>query len=361
MMERVREVMREGMEAGLHIGAQVYVSRKGEVLMDEAMGWAREGVAMRRDTLMLWLSAGKPVTAVAVGILVERGKLGWEDRVAEYIPEFAAGGKEGITVRHLLTHTGGFRGVDAQYPFLSWEETVGRICAMRLERGWVPGEKAGYHTHSSWYILGELVRRLDGRRVEAFVREEIFLRWGMGDTWMAMEGATYAGYGERVGELQDTTVRPARGLANYDTELGAGRARPSASVRGPVRELGRFYEAMMGGGCGVLRGETVGLMTGAQRVGMVDETFRQRIDWGLGFIVNSSQYGAAIPYQFGELASAGTYGHGGSQSSVGMCDGEKGLVVAAVFNGCAGEAAHDKRLRGFLRAVYEGVGFRERR
>jgi CubicO group peptidase (beta-lactamase class C family) len=89
---------------------------------------------------------------------------------------------------------------------------------------------------------------------------------------------------------------------------------------------------------------------------MYDHTFRQKIDWGLGVILNSSHYGPGIPYQFGAYASAETFGHGGSQSSTGFCDPARGLVVGMVFNGCPGEAAHDRRLRGALRALYEDLG-----
>jgi CubicO group peptidase (beta-lactamase class C family) len=157
----------------------------------------------------------------------------------------------------------------------------------------------------------------------------------------------------------DTTGGTARPLMNLDTEPAATRSRPSASVRGPLRELARFYEMLRRGGeiggVRVLREETVRAMTSRQRVGMMDATFRQKIDWGLGVIVNSSHYGLGIPYQFGAAASAGTFGHGGSQSSTGFCDPERGLAVGLLFNGCPGEAAHDRRLRATLRALYEDI------
>jgi CubicO group peptidase (beta-lactamase class C family) len=367
----VAEVVVRGMERGLHVGAQVYVSVGGKTVMDEAFGRARlevpgpptggGGAAMRTDTLLLWLSAGKPVTAVAIGMLAERGKLGWDDAVVRHIPEFATPEhpeKAAVTIRHLLTHTGGFRVADLQYPFLSWDETIAKICAAGLERGWTPGKKAGYHAHSSWYMLGEIIRRVDGRACEVFLREEVFEPLGMTDTWLAMGAERFAAYGERMGVMYDTTASP-RAVPNIDTVAGCGRPRPSGSVRGPVRELGRFYEELLRvreGGSGIVSGETVRVMTSRQRVGMFDVTFRQKIDWGLGFVVNSARYGAGIPYQFGPYASEETFGHGGNQSSVGMCDPERKLVVTAVFNGWPGEAAHDRRLREFLGAVYEELG-----
>lgn len=377
MLTGIEEVVLRGVAEGLHAGAQVYVSVGGKTVVDAAFGQARlegpgsppggggaPGGAMRTDTLLLWLSAGKPVTAVAIGMLVERGKLGWDDAVVKHIPEFAPAEhpeKAAVTIRHLLTHTGGFRAADLQYPFMSWDETIAKICAAGLERGWTPGKKAGYHAHSSWYILGEIIRRVDGRACEVFLREEIFEPLGMNDTWLALSPERFAAYGERMGVMYDTTGETPRAVPNIDTVAGCARPRPSGSVRGPARELGRFYEelrrvrAVGAGGAGIVSGETVRVMTSRQRVGMLDVTFRQKIDWGLGFIVNSARYGEGIPYQFGAYASEETFGHGGNQSSVGMCDPEKELVVAAVFNGWPGEAAHDRRLRELLRAVYERV------
>jgi len=369
---RTMQLLREGMtqDPPLHIGAQVFVSIDVAVVVEEAVGWARLGtdggegeVAMGVDTLMLWLSAGKPVTAVGVLMLWERGLLGLDEAVAAYIPEVGRGGKGEITVRQLLTHTGGFRGMDASYPFATWEETLARIYEMPVERGWVPGMRAGYHTHSSWYVLGELIGRLTGVRVERWVREQVLVPLGMRDSYMAMDEGTYRGYGQRIGYLYDTTFNPPKPVLNYDTELAAARARPSASMRGPIRELGRFYEMLRRGGelegVRLLKEETVAAMTMRQRVGLYDQTFRQTIDWGLGVIVNSSHYGAGIPYQFGPYASRETFGHGGSQSSTGFCDPRRKLVVGLLFNGCPGEVAHDRRLRAVVKALYEDLGFGE--
>jgi CubicO group peptidase (beta-lactamase class C family) len=365
------ELLNQGIDAGLHIGAQLIAMVDGQVVAEEEVGLARlaadspggADVPMTADTLMLWLSAGKPVTAVAVMMLWERGLVGLDEPVATYWPEFGQGGKEAITVRHLLTHTGGFRGVDTAYPHATWEETLNRIATMRIERDWVAGMKAGYHTHSSWYVLGEVIHRVTGLAVDAWIRRELLVPLGMHDTWLCMTPETYHAYGERIGYLYDTTVTPPsppKPLMNYDTETAAGRARPSASCRGPMRELVRFYEMLRRGGeldgARVLNEQTVAAVTMRQRVGMFDQTFRQTIDWGLGVILNSSHYGPGIPYQFGPHASRETFGHGGSQSSTGFCDPRRNLVVAMVFNGCPGEAAHDKRLRAVVKSLYEELG-----
>ncbi|HEY4329723.1 MAG TPA: serine hydrolase domain-containing protein [Phycisphaerae bacterium] len=361
------QLLQEGIESGLHIGVQLFVMIDGHAVVDLALGNARlaadthdgHDIAMMPDTLMLWLSAGKPITAAGILLLRQRGIIALDDAVAKYLPEFAREGKDSITLRHLLTHTAGLRSVDASYPFENWQEVLDRIYVMKMERDWVPGLRAGYHTHTSWYVLGELISRLTGMPCAQWLRENILLPIGMKDTWLAMSPDEYRAYGNRIGFLYDTAVKPPVPLKNYDTELAASRARPSASCRGPVRELAKFYEMLRRGGevneTRLLKQETVAAMTMRQRVGMYDQTFRQTIDWGLGIIVNSAHYGPGIPYQFGPYASRETFGHGGSQSSTGFCDPMKKLVVGLVFNGCPGEAAHDKRLRALLKALYEDL------
>ena len=155
-LPKTREAIEEGIRERLHLGAQVYVSLHGEPAADAALGESRPGEPLTRGHLMLWLSSTKPVPAVAIAQLWERGLLELDDPVALHVPEFAAHGKEGITLRHLLTHTGGIRMLDTGWPGASWDEIVARICAMKPEPRWVPGQKAGYHQASSWFILGEV-------------------------------------------------------------------------------------------------------------------------------------------------------------------------------------------------------------
>src|SRR5688572_28260817 len=166
VLPRTVAALERGRQAGLHTGAQLYVSVRDETLADFAMGEARPSVPMRIDTLTLWLSAGKPIMAVAFAQLHEQGRLGFDDRVARFVPEFAQQEKETVTIRHLLTHTAGFREADRIAENLSWDETIAQTCATRLEPDWTPGEKAGYQMFSSWFMLGEIIRRIDGRTLD---------------------------------------------------------------------------------------------------------------------------------------------------------------------------------------------------
>src|SRR4051812_27228036 len=92
-------IVQRGFDSRLHIAAQLFISFDGHTVADLALGEARPGVAMRSDTLMPWLSAGKPIAAVAIAQLWERGLLDLDDRVATHIREFAANSKGPITIR----------------------------------------------------------------------------------------------------------------------------------------------------------------------------------------------------------------------------------------------------------------------
>src|SRR4029079_442941 len=87
--------------------------------------------------------------------------------------------------------TGGIRMLDTGWPPRSWEEIIARICAMKPEPRWVPGQKAGYHQASSWLILGEVIRRVGGVPFSTYVRREIFEPLGMADSWIGMPPERY--------------------------------------------------------------------------------------------------------------------------------------------------------------------------
>jgi CubicO group peptidase (beta-lactamase class C family) len=107
----------------------------------------------------------------------------------------------------------------------------------------------------------------------------------------------------------------------------------------------------------MLSPEAVEAIVAGHRIGMYDHTFRHVMDWGLGFLLNSARYGEhTVPYGYGPHASPRTFGHGGSQCCTGFADPENGLAVAIAWNGRPGEAAHDRRLRETLAAVYEDLG-----
>ncbi|MBI2965410.1 MAG: beta-lactamase family protein [Chloroflexi bacterium] len=359
--ERTERLISEGMERGLHIGAQLYASVRGEVAAQLAVGESHTGVPMRDDTIMVWLSSTKPIAAVAAGQLMDRRLLGLDDPVSSHIPEFGTNGKEAVTLRHILTHTAGFRMPIRHWRGQTWDEAMAEVYRSRLEPRWVPGQKAGYHPASSWYVLGELVRRLDGRPFEDYVRDEIFEPLGMDDWWVGIPFERQEAYGDRLGVMHVTTQNPPTPNATYESPEFIAAVRPGGNGRGPARGLGRFYEMLVNGGeldgRRVLGAGTAEMLVERHRVGMFDHTFKQVIDYGLGFIIDSKQYGVdTVPYGYGDHASARTFGHSGAESSTAFGDPEHGLAVALVFNGMCGEAAHQARQRAVTTAIYEDLG-----
>jgi len=359
-MPRTGALLASQVDAGIQIGAQLYISLRGRVVADLGVGESRPDVAMTPDTVMLWMSATKPMAALAIAQLWERGKLGIDDPVAAHVPEFAQHGKETITLRHVLTHTAPIRWVETGWPAVSWDTIISKVCAMRPERDWRPGAKAGYSALTSWFVLGEVVRRIDRRAFEDYVRQEIFEPLGMNDSWIAMPPETYRAYGTRLGVMQKTEGGRVVD-AELDTEAAVTRARPAGSGHGPVRELGRVYEMLLAGGTlngsRIISAQTVEALVARHRAGMYDMTFRHVIDWGLGFLLNSNQYGPdTLPYGYGPYASYRTYGHNGHQSATAFADPEHGLAVALVCNGMPGEPAHHVRMREIHSAIYEELG-----
>src|SRR5690242_649803 len=113
--ERTAMVLRQGLEQRHYFGGQIYISRNGKTVLSAAFGKRGSSASdadLSTGDLMLRLSSTKPIGAVAVAQQFEQGKLAWDDPVTKFIQEFGQNGKTGITIRHLLTHTAGFRSAD---------------------------------------------------------------------------------------------------------------------------------------------------------------------------------------------------------------------------------------------------------
>jgi CubicO group peptidase (beta-lactamase class C family) len=345
-----------GIERGLHPGALLYASVDGAVVADVAIGEARTGTPMTPDSMVIWFSMTKPSVAVSIAQQWERGALELDDPVVRYLPEFGAHGKDRITVRHLLTHTAGIRGGDAVASTAPgtgyWDEIVAGICAIEPEADWVPGQRAGYHLGGGMTILAEIVHRLDGRRFETYVRDEVFVPLGMDDCWVGMAPEVVEGYGDRMGAMHSTATGVTIPLDAFDTPEFVARCVPGGGGRGPLHQLGRLYEALLArgelDGRRVLRPQTVEAITARHRVGLYDETFHAQCDWGLGFAIDA--------YAMGRHASSRAFGHGGALSAISFADPEHGVVAVVQTNGMCGNDDHYLRLDAVTTALYEDLG-----
>ncbi len=324
-----------------------------------ASGLAAPGRAMTDATVLPWFSATKPIVAVAVLQQWERGRLDPDDPVAVHVPEFGVEGKDRVTVRHLLTHTARLAATPRGDE--SGADLLAAACASPLADGWEPGRRAAYSPRLGFSVLGEVVRRLDGRPLDAYVSEEIFEPLGMADAWVALSPERYAAYGERMGVMHDTTGEAPTPIESLAGAAGFADVKPSSSAVGPAGDLLRFFVALLHKGTlegmRVLSAQGADAMCARHRSGLKDETFGGFLDWGLGVIVNSWHYlRRPAPYGFGDAASPRTFGHGGNQSSVAFADPDAGLAAVVVFNGMAGEAGHHRRTQPVVNALYEDLG-----
>src|SRR5437868_5401774 len=243
-LPKTEAVLKAGLEQHHHIGGQLFGCHRGAIIAHAAFGESRPGASMKPETLMLWLSSGKPITAIAIALLYERKELDIRERVSGIIPEFAAGGKEPITIENLLTHTGGFRTADKLDPTLSWDEMIVRICATPLEPNWTPGQKAGYHTASAWFILAEIIQRVSGRNFEEFVQAELLLPCGMENTCFSLNPQQIEFYGHKLGVMHGTARNKLVPLP-LENENGFAHPRPGSSARGPISELAKLYQMLL--------------------------------------------------------------------------------------------------------------------
>jgi CubicO group peptidase (beta-lactamase class C family) len=172
----VRDAFATGFAQGLEHGGGVSVVVHGKTVVDLWGGHADAARTRpwRQDTLVNVWSCTKGVVALAIAMLVERGKLDYAAPVARYWPEFAAGGKERITLDQVMSHQAGLNGlaVPMDEPgLLAWTPFVDALAAMPPL--WEPGSRCVYHALTYGHLAGEVLRRVDGRSMGCFIAEEI--------------------------------------------------------------------------------------------------------------------------------------------------------------------------------------------
>ena len=174
--EPLRELFGAKLESGEELGASLAVNIDGEMVVDRWGGWTDEGstVPWTENTITCVFSTTKTMTALAALVLVDRGELDLDARVAKYWPEFAAQGKAGIKVRHLLSHTSGVSGWEQPVTFddvYDWEKATAMLAAQAP--WWEPGTASGYHSFTYGHLIGEVIRRITGQRLGDFFAAQI--------------------------------------------------------------------------------------------------------------------------------------------------------------------------------------------
>ncbi|MBM9463291.1 beta-lactamase family protein [Aeromicrobium sp. YIM 150415] len=174
--EELRRVFAEHLDSGEELGGAIAVNLDGETVVDLWGGHrdAARTLAWERDTIVNVWSTTKEITALAVLMCVDRGLIDLDAPVARYWPEFAQNGKDAVTVRQLMSHTSGVSGWEQPFvvtDMYDWDTATSRLAEQAP--WWEPGTASGYHANNQGHLLGEVIRRTDGRMLKQFVAEEI--------------------------------------------------------------------------------------------------------------------------------------------------------------------------------------------
>jgi CubicO group peptidase (beta-lactamase class C family) len=300
------------------LGATLCVGRHGRIVEPRFFGKHRNAAgspAMPRDALFLVASITKPVTVTAAMMLVERGELALEDRVAAYVPAFAARGKEGVQVRHVMTHTSGLPDMvpeneklrKAHKPLSAFVEAT-----CKLPLGFPPGTRVSYQSMGT-LMLAEIVHQITGKTIQEFLRKEVFDVLGMADTSLGWQVAKK----DRIAQVR-VPPSPDRPDWSWNSAYWLGLGVPWGGLITSPADFSRFCQMMLNGGSldnvRVLSPATVRAMTSNQLAFMprVPEEERRCRPWGLGWRLNWPGHSA----NFGDLLGARAYGHWGATGTV---------------------------------------------
>ena len=365
--ERVRETFEANFTERGDVGASFAMTIEGEFVVD-IWGGHRDAAATEpwlSDTIVNVYSSTKTMTALCALLLADRGELDMSAPVAKYWPEFAANGKERIEVRHLLSHSAGLSGlddVDSPHIWYDWDAVAERLAAQAP--WWEPGTASGYHAITQGNLVGEVVRRITGRSLGTFLREELAEPLAA-DFHVGVDPRHF----HRIAELIPPPVEPSemlemepgsimertigRGVVDVaDTKTAAWRQAemPAANGHGNARSIVRIQTLLANHGTAF--GQTLMSPVGCMAVmeeqtnGM-DLVLGAPMRFGLGYGL-PDELMPATPNE--NVCFWG--GYGGSSVVV---DLDARIAFSYVMNRMEAGVLGDERGFGLWRAVYESL------
>jgi CubicO group peptidase (beta-lactamase class C family) len=374
--EPLRTALADIMKAGTEVGAALAVCVDKEPVVDLWAGYkdAARTRPWRADTIVNLYSVGKAISAVCALRLVEAGLLDLDRPVARYWPEFAQAGKAEIPVRFLLTHQVGLPAVERALPkgaVLKWSAMTEALAAQAP--WWTPGARHGYHVNTQGFLLGEVIRRITGKSLGAYLREEIAepakidFFWGLNHKLELrcadVVPAPPSAEGEELRRMLQTDPATLSGLAlmrvnayrNPSDISGMGvvntrawRAAevPSTNGHGTARSVARLFSALAGDG--MLDGVHIlspALIAQASREQVYDDdlVLQRPTRFGLGFQLTQPER------RLGPGPRA--FGHFGAGGSLGFADPDAGVAFAYAMNQGRAGWQH-KHVRQLIDLVY---------
>ncbi|MBS0472924.1 MAG: beta-lactamase family protein [Proteobacteria bacterium] len=382
--EKVRDAFAEAQKKDRG-GAQLCIYRHGRKVVDI---WAGADPAANRPytdkTLTILMSASKGITATLAHILVQRGALDLDAPVARYWPEFAQNGKDGVLIRHLLTHSSGLVNFDADSGFVvedmcDWDKCVGLL--ERMAPLWAPGTAYSYHALTYGFLIGEVIRRKTGKRLGEFLQDEVSRPLGVelwfglpeaeehrvaqhflpGKPWdmaklVARQKEQGVDFDNRLGramEAQSLRTFPDFDVLNtrraYAAEIGAGGAIGNAAA------LAKFYAALIGtvDGVRLLSDETV------ERVRAPGPKLMPPGDFAKLPTAAPARpaLGYALSTPVTPMLGRGSFGHPGAGGRLAFAHPESGTAVGYTCNNMLWDSmSPDPRWTGWTAALREAIG-----
>jgi CubicO group peptidase (beta-lactamase class C family) len=374
---RVKQAFVENFERRSEVGAAVAVTVDGRSVVD-LWGGHMDGSRTRRwqpDTIVNVWSTTKGLCALCAHRLADRGELDFEAPVAKYWPEFGVAGKESMPVKFLLSHKAGLAAIRRPLKLedqFNWNKVTDELACQAP--WWQPGTKHGYHAITFGWLVGEVVRRISGKSLGTYFRDEIAMPLG---------AEAYIGFGSeldpRVAEilpaappkpgepnmlmdlLKDPESVSAKAINNPPNAIGTetvnSRAWRAAEIPGAnghctARALARIYGALACGGeldgVRLISSANLARCYTEQAKGM-DEVLRIPTRFSLGFML--SQPGAELgPNQR-------SFGHPGAGGSLGFADLDAGVGFGYVMNqmGDSATSLIDQRCAALINAVYQSL------
>jgi CubicO group peptidase (beta-lactamase class C family) len=367
----VREAFEKSFEAGREVGASFAATVDGELVVDLWGGFADAARKRlwQRDTIVNVFSTTKAMAALCVHQLADRGRLDLDAPVARYWPEFAQGGKAALPVHWLLSHRAGLAALRPPLPteaLFDWRRMTDALAAETP--WWEPGSRSGYHAMTYGFLVGEVLRRVDGRTLGAFFRDEVAKPLGA-DFWIGLPASEDARVAEMVPPsaeavaaagaaaqpAPDSLLAKVMGnppLAADAANLPAWRRAeiPAANGHGNARSVARVMAALARGGSlgGVrLLSEAALARATTEQCSGTDLVLGVPMRWGQGFMLASD----ALPLG----PSRRAFGHGGWGGSLGIADPDARVSWAYVMNGMSAGTLGDTRAFELAHALYSAL------
>ena len=391
--DRFREVadaFERGFTEGGELGASFCATVGGETVVDLWGGHAdpERTRPWDKDTTTVVMSSTKGATALAAHLLVARGELDLDLPVATYWPEFAANGKEGVLVRHLLNHQAGVPALRDPLPdggFFDWEMVTARLAAEAPF--WEPGARHGYHALTFGYLVGEVVRRVTGRSLGTFVADEISDPLGL-DLHIGLPDAHHASVAPLVPPpmpapddaipafyvqaMTDPASLPALVLGNTGGYMVPGAWNDPAALRAEIpaaggvtnaRSLAAMYRAIVHDrrvGDTEITPEHLALMGSVQSAGGFDATLSSPGRWTLGFLKAGAAPRGVLPPSTIAI-SDDAFGHTGNGGSYGFADPGCDASFAFVMNQMQMAMGLTPTGQALADALYRALGYQRNR